>query len=53
MAAPRSGLGIAALGAVLIILLHSLVDYPLRMLSLGALFGFVCAIMLVPSEAAE
>lgn len=52
-AVPRSGLAIAALGAVLILLLHSLVDYPLRMLSLGTLFGFVCALILVPSEAAE
>lgn len=52
-AVPKSGLAIAALGAVLILLLHSLVDYPLRMLSLGALFGFVCALVLVPLEAAE
>ena len=52
-AALRSGLAVAALGAVLILLLHSLVDYPLRMLSLSALFGFACALVLVPSEAAE
>lgn len=52
-AVPRSGLEIAALGAVMILLLHSLVDYPLRMLSLEALFGFACALVLVPSESAR
>jgi O-antigen ligase len=52
-AIPRSGLAIAAFGAVLILLLHSLVDYPLRMLSLEAVFGFVCALLLVPSEVTE
>lgn len=52
-AAPRSSLGVAALGAVLVLLLHSLVDYPLRMLSLGVVFGFVCALVVTPSEASE
>lgn len=49
----QSGLAVPALGAIIILLLHSLVDYPLRMLSLSTLFGFACALVLVPSEPAE
>ncbi|WP_324808316.1 O-antigen ligase family protein [Sphingomonas sp. LY29] len=35
----------AALIGIALILLHSVVDYPLRMLSLVAVFGFLCALM--------
>lgn len=40
----------AAAFSILILLLHSAVDYPLRMLSLLTLFGFLCA-LLFPARA--
>lgn len=40
----------AAIG-LLITMLHSLVDYPLRMLSLITLFGILCALLFAPSDA--
>ena len=43
----------AALIGILIITLHSLVDYPLRMLSLEILFGFLCALLILPAQAAR
>lgn len=43
----------AALFSILIILLHSLVDYPLRMLSLLTLFGFLCGLLFPANDAAE
>ncbi|WP_431865091.1 O-antigen ligase family protein [Allosphingosinicella sp.] len=42
--------GTAALAAILLILLHSAVDYPLRMLSVAALFGFLCGLIVPAAE---
>lgn len=36
-----------------LLLLHSLVDYPLRTASLGAVFAFFCAILAVPAAASN
>lgn len=36
----------AAAFSIFLLMLHSLVDYPLRMLSLLTLFGFLCALLL-------
>lgn len=37
--------GLAAWAGIAVILLHSIVDYPLRMLSLMAVFGLFCAML--------
>lgn len=44
--------GWAALAGIAVTLLHSLVDYPLRMLALTTLFGMLCA-LLIPAGRAE
>lgn len=38
---------------IAVLLLHSLVDYPLRTTALGALFAFFCASLLAPVEESE
>ena len=38
---------------IAVLLLHSLVDYPLRTTALSALFAFFCAALLPPGEASE
>ena len=38
---------------VILLLLHSLVDYPLRTTALGAVFAFFCAILAAPVHAAQ
>jgi len=50
---PDRRLARAALIGILIITLHSLVDYPLRMLSLEILFGFLCALLILPAQGAR
>jgi O-antigen ligase/Flp pilus assembly protein TadD len=47
-AQPDTKLALAALLGLLILILHSLVDYPLRMLSIEVIFGFLCALLLPP-----
>ncbi len=47
-----SALGAAALVGILLLLLHSMTEYPLRILSLMATFGFLCG-LLVASAAVE
>jgi len=47
-AQPDTRLAFAALFGLLILILHSFVDYPLRMLSLEVIFGFLCALLLPP-----
>jgi O-antigen ligase len=44
------GLPRAASLAVLLLLVHSLVDYPLRTAALLALFAFACALLVAPSR---
>lgn len=39
-------LGAASWAAIMIIMLHSVLDYPLRMLSMMAVFGFLCGTLL-------
>lgn len=40
----------AAALAVLLLLLHSAVDYPLRMLAVAGLFGLLCGLLVPPAE---
>lgn len=49
-ASSNGKLAMAALFGLLVLLLHSVVDYPLRMLSLEAVFGFLCALLLPPAR---
>ena len=42
-------MGAAALGAILVVLLHSIFDYPLRMLSIMALFGLLWGLLVTTS----
>jgi O-antigen ligase len=46
-------LALVALFGLLILILHSFVDYPLRMLSLDVIFGFLCALLLPPYARAD
>lgn len=40
----------AAAVAILLLLVHSTVDYPLRMLALAGLFGLLCGLLVKPAE---
>jgi hypothetical protein len=42
-------MGVAALGAIVVVLLHSIFDYPLRMLSIMALFGLLWGLLVAAS----
>ena len=44
-----SPIGVAALGAIVVVLLHSIFDYPLRMLSIMALFGLLWGLLVAAS----
>ncbi|MEO6311505.1 MAG: O-antigen ligase family protein [Sphingomicrobium sp.] len=44
---------VAAATAILVILIFSAVDYPLRMPAIGCLFALLCAIALVPEPVAD
>lgn len=48
LAREGDAMAIAALGAIGVVLLHSLVEYPLRSLSLSTLFGLAAALLLSP-----
>lgn len=43
-------IGVACLAAIGVILLHSIVDYPLRMLSIMATFGMLAGLLLTSTE---
>jgi O-antigen ligase len=47
------GLPKAAAIAILLLLLHSGVDYPLRTTALASLFAFLCALLIAPSRGGE
>jgi O-antigen ligase len=48
--ARQKSLSIASLVGVLLIALHNIVDYPLRMAAVAALFGLLSAFVLVPAK---
>lgn len=51
--ADRDPLAVAALFGLLVMLLHSLVDYPLRTLALETVFGLLCGLLFVPARRAR
>lgn len=46
----NASIGIACLAAIGVILLHSIVDYPLRMLSIMATFGMLAGLLVTSTE---
>ena len=48
----QAALTLAAAAGVAILLLHSLVDYPLRTPALGCVFAFLCGCLAAPRTAA-
>lgn len=46
-------LAIAALAGMVLVILHSVVDYPLRMLAIEAAFGFLCALLIPAPPVAQ
>lgn len=46
----QRSLGFAASAALAIMMMHSIVDYPLRMLGLSGLFGLLCAVLVMSAR---